>query len=84
MKKSKPESKARIHTLRTSKATDEVTDASEMTRRLFTDTWRSYLDQVQMAAVKLNRTAKDAMKVEKEQEQLDRSKGPVRLYLPKP
>jgi len=84
MKKSKPESKARIHTLTTRNATKEVADASEMTRRLFTDTWRSYLDQVQMAAVKLNRTAKGAMKPEKEQEKRDRSKGTVRLYLPKP
>lgn len=54
MKKSKQETNARIIPFKKSHATHEADDVSEVTRSLFSDTWRTYLDQVSMAAIKLD------------------------------
>lgn len=72
MKKSKTESKAKILYLSTKRKKKETDSPSEVARSLFSETWRSYLDEVNMVAVK--------MKKEKEAKS-DNSKSPVRLSL---
>jgi hypothetical protein len=63
MKKSKQGNKARILPLKKQREFevdhDEVT---AVTRSLFTETWNSYVDQVYTAAVKLEHSAKKAIK----------------------
>ena len=54
MKKSKREKKARILPIKSKSKTEKIQNVSEVTRSLFSDAWRSYLDQVSMAAVKLD------------------------------
>ena len=51
----KEEKKARILTLNTRLVSDNEQTISEVTRNLFSDAWRSYLDQTSMAAVKVKR-----------------------------
>lgn len=84
MKKSKPEINARIHQLTNSPDTESELSTSEVTRSLFSDTWHNYLDQVQMAAVKINRSAIKAMGSDPDKDKLDKSRGSVRLFLQEP
>ena len=49
----KQEKKARILTLNKHFNDENEQTISEVTRSLFTDAWRSYLDQTSMGAVKL-------------------------------
>ena len=51
----KEEKKARILTLNTRLVSDNEQTISEVTRNLFSDAWRSYLDQTSMAAIKVKR-----------------------------
>lgn len=51
----KEEKKARILTLNNHSANDNKQTISEVTRNLFSDAWKSYLDQTSMAAVKVER-----------------------------
>lgn len=54
---------------------------SEVARDLFAETWRSYLDEVNMAAVKLNKEGKIKATQKGKEVNLDSSKGPVRLSI---
>ncbi len=54
MKKSKREKAARILSLKKKKIAGNKEKMSEITRSLFTETWRTYMDQVSMAAMKLD------------------------------
>lgn len=51
----KEEKKARILTLNNHLVSDNEQTISEVTRNLFSDAWRSYLDQTSMAAIKVKR-----------------------------
>ena len=51
----KEEKKARILTLNNHLVSDNEKSISEVTRNLFSDAWRSYLDQTSMAAIKVKR-----------------------------
>ena len=51
----KEEKKARILTLKNHLVSDNEKSISEVTRNLFSDAWRSYLDQTSMAAIKVKR-----------------------------
>ena len=51
----KEEKKARILTLNNHLVSDNEKSISEVTRNLFCDAWRSYLDQTSMAAIKVKR-----------------------------
>jgi hypothetical protein len=51
----KEEKKARILTLNNQLVSDNEKSISEVTRNLFSDAWRSYLDQTSMAAIKVKR-----------------------------
>ena len=51
----KEEKKARILTLNNHLVSDNEKTISEVTRNLFSDAWRSYLDQTSMAAIKVKR-----------------------------
>lgn len=44
MKKSKEEVKSRILHLKNLRGPEKATDSSELTRSLFSETWRKYLD----------------------------------------
>ena len=72
MKKSKIERKANILELAQKKSVEEIKRSSEMARSLFSETWRVYLDEVNMVSVKMKKSAK---------EKIDSSKKPVRLSL---
>ncbi|MEQ9309601.1 MAG: hypothetical protein RLN90_09110 [Balneolaceae bacterium] len=62
MKKSKIERKARILYLKSRAKTSDVVRSSEVTRALFSETWRSYLDEVNM--VSINRKNRKETKVD--------------------
>jgi hypothetical protein len=51
----KEEKKARILTLNNQLVSDNEKSISEVTRNLFSDAWRSHLDQTSMAAIKVKR-----------------------------
>ena len=51
----KEEKKARILTLNNHSVNDNKQTISEVTRNLFSDAWRSYLDQTSMEAVKVKK-----------------------------
>ena len=51
----KEEKKARILTLNNHLVSDNEKSISEVTRNLFSDAWRSYLDQTSMAAIKVKK-----------------------------
>ncbi len=51
----KEEKKARILTLNNHLVSDNEKSISEVTRNLFSDAWRSYLDQTSMVAIKVKR-----------------------------
>lgn len=72
MKKSKIESKSNILQLAQKRSVKEIKRSSEMARTLFSETWRVYLDEVNMVSVKMKK-AKDP--------KIDNSSGPVRLSL---
>lgn len=72
MNKSKIESKSNILQLAQKRSVKEIKRSSEMTRTLFSETWRVYLDEVNMVSVKMKK-AKDP--------KIDNSRGPVRLSL---
>ncbi len=72
MKKSKIESNAKIFNLSTKRKKKEHDSPSEVARSLFSETWRSYLDEVNMVAVK---------KKKEKETKIDNSKSPVRLFL---
>lgn len=72
MKKSKTVHKANILELAQKKSVEEIMRSSEVTRSLFSETWRVYLDEVSMVSVKMKTSAK---------EKIDSSKKPVRLSL---
>lgn len=72
MKKSKIEGKARILYLKSRGKTADAVRSSEVARTLFSETWRSYLDEVNMVSIN--------MKKEKETK-IDNSKKPLRLSL---
>lgn len=60
MSKSKAENNANIIRLPNSRTTSNRL-TSEITRSLFSDTWRNYLDEVYMVAMKINK--KGIMKI---------------------
>ncbi|MBO6522405.1 MAG: DUF3253 domain-containing protein [Balneolaceae bacterium] len=72
MKKSKTESKPNILQLAQKRSVKEITRSSEVARSLFSETWRVYLDEVNMVSVKMKKS-KDS--------KIDSSNGPVRLSL---
>ena len=72
MKKSKTESKAKILQLAQKKSVEEIKHSSEVARSLFSETWRSYLDEVNMVSVKMKKSTED---------KIDSSKRPVRLSI---
>ena len=74
MKKSKKESKKKsnILYLATAKKNRNDQSSSDVARSLFSETWRSYLDEVNMVAVNMNK--------EKENK-IDKTKGPMRISL---
>lgn len=74
MKKSKPEPKTKILHLTQKKAVKKSKEASEVARSLFSETWRVYMDGVNMVSVKMT-------KKEKGETNIDRSKQPVRLSI---
>lgn len=82
MKKSKPESKARILRLSATQRSDVST--SEVTRDLFSATWHNYLDQVEMSAVKSRHTAKTVRNTIQNSDKRDTSMVSVRMFLQKP
>lgn len=54
MKTIEREKKARILPFKKNEPFEADQNVSEVTRDLFSETWRSYLDQISMAAVKLD------------------------------
>ncbi len=72
MKKSKTESKSNILQLAQKRSVKEIKRSSEVARSLFSETWRVYLDEVNMVSVKMKKS-KDS--------KIDSSNGPVRLSL---
>lgn len=60
---------------------DKSVSPSEVARSLFSNTWRSYLDEVHMAAVKLNRRGMKKITRKGKENDLEKSKGPVQLSL---
>lgn len=72
MKKSKIERKARILYLKSKVKTTDKARSSEVARNLFSETWRSYLDEVHMVSIKMKKGKKT---------KVDNSKSPIRLSL---
>lgn len=60
---------------------DKSVCPSEVARSLFSNTWRSYMDEVRMAAVKLNKDGMIKITQKGKEVNLDNAKGPVRLSL---
>jgi len=54
MKNKKQENRTNILPFKKSHSFESDKDASEVARDLFSETWRAYLDQVSMAAIKLD------------------------------
>ncbi|RNC84546.1 MAG: DUF3253 domain-containing protein [Balneola sp.] len=73
MKKSKPEPNANILHITQKQAVKKSKEASEVARSLFSETWRVYMDGVNMVSVKMTKS--------KGETKIDRSKKPVRLSL---
>jgi hypothetical protein len=67
--------------MKTEKELENVVSSSEVARSLFSETWRSYMDEVSMAAVKLNKKSIDKIKPTKESNSAKKYKGPIRLSL---
>ncbi len=74
MKKSKPEPNTNILYLTQKKAVKKSKEASEVARSLFSETWRVYMDGVNMVSVKMSQK-------EESETNIDCSKQPVRLSL---
>ncbi len=56
MKKSKTESKSNILYLAQKRSVKEIKRSSDMARSLFSETWRVYLDEVNMVSVKMKKS----------------------------
>lgn len=63
MKKSKPETNAKLLHLKSNTKASSAANVSEVTRLLFSETWKNYLDDVTMVSMKV--TEKSIKEVKK-------------------
>ena len=80
MKKSQPETRAKILYLISESRVDNASQPSEVARSLFSETWRSYMDEVNMVSLKMDKDGTMKVASSKKEVQMDDSKGPLRLY----
>lgn len=81
MKKSKQEIKNRILSFSKKRAYDKSLSASEVTKDLFTDVWKNYVDDVRTVAGELQNSKLVRMAKHQKEMHLDNKKRSVRISL---